>query len=420
VKIRAIAPVTLAPLCLLGAALAGCSGSVGVTPTPGPPLPSPAPAYRYVGAQTQRFTYNYGYPSPQPPSTIKTVIDDTVSVSPATKSDLPPGARDVHVVEGAKTRLQSARTVSDAYINAPGAELLLYGSTSTLQAPAGGQSSTTVTSYESPQILAKVSGTWTNSPAATIDESYADGHYQDRTIAADGAYEEKGTTFASNGKIAAITILEKVSGAGSYTGPFASCPPATSFMFTAAPTIVLTLVSKSRECRMPPTPITDWYPTAPTLYAERDGVENDMRLPSECGARAGTKAILVRRAISSIDTIIGYMEQTDYSVYSQHGMPLCMLLDDDIANYYDWQGDQISFFAFTPNGKPVSTIVTNEALVLSGRSSGASTADAAFTQSLAAGVENHFFAKLGAARDQLREAMIRRFENVMRAGGGLR
>jgi hypothetical protein len=398
------------------AALAACSSSVGITPPPPAPLPSPVPAVHYAGTLTQTYTYLYGYPSPEPPNTSTTAVKGVVTVSPTTGPGLPSGTNDVHVKETDTTPLQSSSTVSDSYVRTSASEAVLYGSVSELKAPQGGQSTHTTTSYVTPQVLSRAHGTWTNSPAGSVDEKYSDRHYQDRTIAANGSYDEKGTAFSLSGKMVATEILEKSSGAGGYTGPFEGCPAKTSFLFTAAPTISVSLVSKPpvAGCEQTAASIPDWYPAAPTLYSEQDRVKSSVVMPSSCGASAGQHARLTERTTAGLDTIIGYREHTDVSVFGPlDGPPVCIVLVDKIDNYYDWQGDQIAFFAFTDNGHPVSTILTDESVVLSGGSSGGSSA-------IVVAAQTHFGATLDAVRARLRDAMIRRFAAMPNSTGGTR
>jgi hypothetical protein len=398
------------------AALAACSSSVGFTPPPPTPLPSAVPAGHYAGTLTQTYTYLYGYPSPEPPNTSTTTIKGVVTVSPTAGPGLPSGTNDVHVKETDATPLQSSTTVSDAYVRTSASEVVLYGSMSELKAAQGGQSTHTTTSYVTPQILSRTRGTWTNSPAGSTDEEYSDGHYQDRTIAANGSYDEKGTAFSLGGKMVGTEIVEKSSGAGGYTGPFAGCPPKTSFLFSAAPKISVELVSKPPVlgCEQESTPIPDWYPAAPTLYREQDRVNSGIVMPSTCGASAGERARLTARSTARLDTIIGYREQTDVSVFGPlEGPPVCIVFADEIDNYYDWQGDQIAFFAFTDNGHPVSTILTDEAVVFKSNSSGG--ADA-----VVVAAQTHFGATMDAVRASLRDAMIRRFETMRNSAGGTR
>jgi hypothetical protein len=398
------------------AALAACSSSVGITPPPPAPLPSPVPADHYDGTLTQTYTYLYGYPSPEPPNTSTTAIKGVVTVSPTTGPGLPSGTNDVHVKETDTTPLQSSTTVSDAYVRTNATEAVLYGSVSELEAPQGGQSSHTTTSYVTPQTLSRTHGTWTNSPAGSVDERYSDGHYQDRTIAANGSYDERGTAFSLGGKMVATEILEKPSGAGGYTGPFEGCPPKTSFLFTAAPKISVSLVSKPPVlgCEQAATSIPDWYPAAPTLYRERDRVKSATLIPAACGASAGKRARLTERSTARLDTIIGYREHTDVSVFGAlQGPPVCIIFADEIDNYYDWQGDQIAFLAFTDDGHPVSTILTDESVVFKSGSSGGASA-------IVAAAQTHFGATLDAVRARLRDAMIRRFVTMPNGAGGTR
>lgn len=398
------------------AALAACSSSSAVVPPPVTPPPSPVPVSHYTGKMTQTYTYLYGYPSPEPPNTTTTMIKDAVTVAPTTGPGLPSGTNDVHVDETDTTPLQSSRTLTDAYVKTSTTQALLYGSVSELKAPQGGQSTHTTTSYVRPQILSRRHGTWTNSPAGTVDEKYSDRHHQDRTIAANGTYDEKGTAFALGGKMVATEIVEKATGAGSYTGPFVGCPPKTSWLFTAAPNISVALVSKPPVlgCQIASATIPAWYPTGPTLYREQDRVNNGVVMPSACGPSGGKRARLTKRSTTRLDTIIGYREDTDVSAFgSLSGPVVCIVFADEIDNYYDWQGDQIAFFAFTDNGHPVSTIVTDESLVLEGGSAGGSDA-------IVAGAEAHFTAKLDAVRARLRDAMIRRFVTISTSAGGTR
>lgn len=402
------------------AALAACSGTAGSVPPSAAPPPTPVPAYHYVGKMTQTYTYLYGYPSPEPPNTTTTTIKDVVTVSPTAGPGLPSGANVVHVDETDTTPLQTSRTVTDAYVDTSSTQALLYGSVSLLKAAQGGQTTHTTTSYVTPQILSRKQGTWTNSPAGSVDEKYSDGHYQDRTIAANGTYDEKGTALALNGKMVVTQIREKPSGAGNYTGPFVGCPPDTSWVFTPAPSISVKLVSNppSSGCELGATTIPDWYPSAPTLYTEHDSVTSGKVMPAGCGASQGKRARLTERSMVRLDTIIGYTERTDMSVFGPlSGPPVCVILADEIDNYYDWQGDQIAFFAFTDKGKPVSTIVTNESLAGSSLSGGAA---AGAADAIAAGAQTHFTAKLDAVRARLRDAMIRRLQTVLNNAGGAR
>jgi hypothetical protein len=419
VKVHRIAA---AATMLTSAALSACSGTTGFTPPSPTPLPTSGPAYRYAGKMTQTYAYFYGYPSPEPPTTIRTKVQDAVTLSPATQYYLPAGTQDVHVNETDATVLQSTVTVTDAYVNTTSSKRVLYGSISEVKAARSAQSGHTTTTYVTPQILSESHGAWTNSPAASIDEKFADGHYQDRTIEADGTYHEKGSTYALNGKLAGIEIDERSTGAGNYAGPFLGCPPATSWVFSASPHITVTLYSTVSYCELAATPIPKWYLPSPTFYLERDRVEGSVTMPAECGSQAGKPARLTDRTISKLDTIIGYDEYTELSVFgSLSGAPVCIVLRDRIDNYYDWQADTPYTLLFTGNAKPVSTILTDQALVLvSGPSKGAAAVSPQAATAVAAGAQAHLFATLDIVRARLRDAMMRRLTTLVNRTGGTR
>jgi hypothetical protein len=147
-------------------------------------------------------------------------------------------------------------------------------------------------------------------------------------------------------------------------------------------------------------------------------------VPAQCGPAAGKTARLTDRTIARLDTVIGYFEYTDVSVFgSLTGAPVCMVLGDEIDNYYDWQGDQIAFFVFTPHGDPVSTIVTDENLVLEGGASSSASRGGTLSfrdDALAAGAQAHFLARLGVLRANLRDAMMRRLMKLADPSGGPR
>ncbi len=402
--------------------LTACSSSVGVTPPAPAPLPTPAPTFEYSGRAVQTYTYFYGYPSQEPPATIVTRLKETVTALPT--RHYPAGALDIHSDTLEKTALQSTHVVTNSYVSATAGSVLLYATTSKIESASGGQTTDAKTAYASPQIVSQKTGAWTNSPAASIRESYSDGHYQDRTVAADGTYDEKGTTFALTGQIAPITIREAATGAGRYIGPFDGCPPKTAFEFTAAPNIELKLVSKppSSFCEMQPTKITDWYPASPGFFNEHDTAKNGAAPPSECGLDE-KRVHLTTRTVMSLDTIIGYVEKTNMVIVNSESKDvlLCMLLTDSISNYYNWQGDTPYFFLFTPNGKPVSTIVTDEKLVIDDDSSARRNRNAfEAADAVAAGAQQQFLTGVARVRERLHDAMVRAFISKQTSIGGAR
>jgi hypothetical protein len=402
-------------------ALSACSGSVGTTPPSPTPLPPQPPSFRYAGAMTQHFAYAYGYPSQQPPITVRTTLSDRVTVNaavppPSISSD---ATDDVKIVETAATSLETNMTTTNAYVSSNAGSVLLYGAVSSIAEASGGQSSTTTTVYTKPQTLAEASGTWSNSPASTVKETYSDGHSEDRTIAADGTYTENGTTFGLNAKPAPIVLQEEASGAGMYEGPFTGCPNGTAFRFSAPsgspPTIALTLTSTVSYCSSSTASSIDlWYATPPSFYGETDEADASTTVPVGCGKFKGTTAAEVRSEIVHLDTIIGYTEVTSTHTYVKDNAPVCILFSDDLLNYYDWQGDTPAFLLYSPNAKPISAVTTDESLV----QKSASGSLPALTPEIVAAARAHFAANVERARAKLLDAMIHRLQTAREKTGG--
>ena len=381
----------------------------------------------------QKYTYFYGYPTQQPPLTVKTAVNQFGVMTSATA---PPKfgsgvTTDVNVQEADSTSLQTYDTVSDTYFGSNGSNSLMFGSIANLGTVGAGQSTVRTMIFASPIISSEPAGNkWTTNPAATIDETYSDGHYEDRTVAADGTYVENGTTKNADGSVAAIKIDEMSTGAGTYSGPFAACPDVTSWNFTApvAKKIALTLSSTSPYCtNSTPLEIPEWYPPNPAPFFQDSNQSTTATTPGQCGKNKGQSATEITRNRAMLDTVIGYIDlQTDRDYASSNG-PLCSIHTDLMLVYYDWQGDTPSFLLVTGNGKPLATVQTTEVLVnKSSSASGAvhsaarSAMPAAAIAEFAAASQAHFDAKMNVVRAKLRDAMIQHAMHARNAKGGVR
>ncbi|HTU81082.1 MAG TPA: hypothetical protein VMF61_03075 [Candidatus Acidoferrales bacterium] len=411
---------------------AACTTSPSYTPTPTPPLPTPAPTIHLAGNQTQTFTYYYGFSKGkvQPPLVVKTSVKQQINTFATTPpSGISASATtDAQVSETDATSLQTNKSVTDNYVSTSGTSVYAYGAVTGIFAPAGGQSSTTTTVYGSPQQISAAAGTtWRNSPKATVDEMYSDGHYEDRSIASDGTYDETGTTYNVNQTLAKIKLSEQSTGAGFYRGPFEGTPSNTSFNFAAPSgspsTIDITLFLNKNT--YPEATIPSWFGEPPALYVDRIATTT-ATTPSACDARAGISATLDHRFRRTIDTIVGYVDNYDVKTYYTAEGPVCIVLDDFIDNYYDWQGDTPYFVLFSGNAKPIGTINTVETLLASSGSSSSSSARRAHFAATAAtpvsavaalAAEAHFAAQIEALHARLRKTM---FQHIARFHGGAR
>jgi hypothetical protein len=364
---------------------------------------------------TQHYEYAYGYPSRQPPITVRTALVDRVTL----KSAVAPATTDIETVETAATSLATNVTTTDAYVASQGGDVLLYSTMAAIKETGNGQSSTTVIVYNKPQTLVRPSGTWSNSPGLISHENFSDGHYEDRTIASNGTYTEKGTTFDINAQPAPILLEEEASGAGKYQGPFAGCPSDTAFNLSAPsgspPAIAFTLTSSDKHCvSSSTTSIELWYPTPPPFYKETDEVLTGTPAPVGCGKFKGASTTDVRSTVGRLDTVIGYVEITSTDTYVKGDAPVCIVLGDELLNYYDWQGDTPEFFLYSPDAKPISEVLTKESLVQTSASGTLPT----LLPEVAAAARAEFDAKIGHTRATLLDAMIHRMQTAHQRTGG--
>jgi hypothetical protein len=395
---------------------AACSGYAnGIPPSASSPSPTATPGFVLTGTMIQNYTYRYGFPSPLPPLTIKTRVVQRVSiVKGGAPKGYPTGSNQiVSVKETDETKLATNTFTTLAYVAVRPSEDLLYASSTQIAAADGAQSSVSTTKYTQPRIVAQSGASpWTNSPASTIDESFSDGHSEDRTIAGDGTYVEHGTALTSNTKLVPTTLEDTSSGAGSYTAPFEGCPPdmTESVSAPAGDPLKITLSVSAKDdsaCNGAPISYLAWFPATPTFYREADSNRRAV-VPSSCGSAKGLRSTDVRSDTEFLDTIIGYVEQTRSDTYSVSTGTVCVTYSDAMFIYYDYQGDTPYFLVVSPNRKPIATVLTQETLT-------ASDHGVALPAIATDALLRHFFARLEPERERLRSALVQRFA---RAQGG--
>jgi len=429
-------PLTLG---MLAAVLSACTSSVGTSSTTPVVYPSAPPSFNLSGTRTQYYTYDYGYPSPEPPSTITTNVTANGYIAEETP---PPGfpsgsTQDVHVTETAATSLETQTTVDDAYVGSQGGNVVLFGLQSNQEVADGGQSTKISEIPGTPTIIVG-SGTWTNSPAAVIHETYSDGHYYDRTIASDGTYKEKGTAQSGQGDgFVPILLKDESSGAGVYSGPFSGAYFGTlTFDFDepagTPPTIGNTITTGTGHT-YPGPPIPAWFDANPTFYSDHDSLTTGVKAPSSCGLGSVTTN-RVTHIETLLDTVIGYTETIVTNDYSPGTVSLggsagsvCTSLNDTLDNYYDWNRDYAEHFpVVSPDAKPISEVVTTEVLTTASSNAASPRAhaartpiSAAFSNAIVAGVHAHFYAQVERQRETYLRAMRERHGKVA-ANGGVR
>ncbi len=426
--------------------LAACGGGGGGGGTLPVALPSTSPQsapspFVYKGTKTVTYSYGFGFgyptPSPQPTGTFTYAVADTVSIG---RSPAPGGvqATDVHVAEAVSGQLSMTQNVTDAWVSTSNTQEALVATTQ--QEPSSATAPLVTTVYGTPQVLDELPETngasWSNGPAATITYLYADGDSGKRVIASNGTYTDTETTGGQQAQ-----IVENADGSGQLTGPYYGGNIISSIQFSApassgggAAQITITVnytTSAQLQFGLPPSQtITDgaWYAfqPSPVFYSESDQVTTNVPLPAQCTPNSyGNTANEVTRTITTLDTIVGYEEQTILESFDIGGTPICEVLSD-IQNYaYDQQGNTPYLILTGPLGLEV--ITTNESLVLqpgaqgqlpvtmsSGRSSRSSLSAgmALATQATAAALQAHFLDTAARTRIEAERALLRQLHDT--------
>ncbi len=339
---------------------------------------SAQPAAVYSGTKTVDTTYQFAfeYPTPGPTASPLPTIPPsnttfTVTADVSTGSSPFPGPTasvspiDEHVSETDATSLSTAQYVTDEWASLDSSyKLYLLGSLQQESSSANTPQTTTV--YTTPQLLDQFpesAATWsTNSPAASVTYSYANGDNGTRAIAANGTYVDTENILGSSGYTAVTT--ENADGSGSIVAPFyggyyTELDLAAPVSGNIAAQFVLYNSTDS------PFTIPLWYPATPVFYTETDAVTTGVSLPAGCSPNDfGTTGNDVKRTITTLDTVIGYQETTTFDSYDVGGYPICLTTNDNLQYAYDEQGDNPYSLLYGPLG--LITTTTTETLILQG------------------------------------------------------
>ena len=402
----------------LVASLAACGGGGGGSSTPGSNvIPTAGPAtnngnlispdvfkIQYTGVKSVNDVYTYGSgplgsPSPNPPSTaiyaVQSTVQAALNAAPSTVPVTGPYL-DVNSTELDSSNLASQEFVTDAWVQSSSSGGALEYGTQLMQ-PLSAEQPNTLTAYVDPVTgkanpqqldqLPETSGaSWTNEPAATISQSFADGHSVKRFVYADGTYVDNDSIPLPTGGVAYAIIQENSDGSGSYTAPFAggnvssvsvSAPALPTPVPTGTPnpittpqvTVTLKLAGFYASILGPTisaqfTPFYVYTPK-PVFYSETDAVNTAGSFPAGCANSYGASGLELVRKIATLDTVLGYVETTEFDAYAAAGYPVCVVSSDVINYAYDYAGDTVGGlggFLFGQLGGRITT--TSQTLVL--------------------------------------------------------
>lgn len=347
-----------------------------MTPTPtATSTPPVGDTFSYSGTLTQTNVYTYPTPSPFPSTSANATVSInavvTQSAAPYPISTPVGGAYDLRYSESDAFPNGTNVSTTNSFQSTTASAVDEYGSSVTNGSGSG--SATTTRSYTSVYVLDELPETnganWSNSPAGTLYESDPDGTSITRTIAANGTYNETQTLVAGYNE----KITENSDGSGTYGGTIWNAYGIEDFTYGAPSgghvSIGVTFTTPapgSTATPEPPivlaTPVA-WYPSSPTFYSESDSVSTGVTFPGGCNVAAtfGTSGNVVLRAITTLDTILGY---TDTQTYAEYDSPtygiVCIMMADVQKYYYDYLDDTEEsyddFADFAGGSTPLQTV----------------------------------------------------------------
>lgn len=361
--------------------------TTGTVLTPPPPTIASNAAASYSGTKSVSYSYGFDFDYPQPgptataaATTLNYTVSANVSVGSSPYPTTAPSAKlvDEHVAETDSGNLAANTFTTDSWVslasNNGSYNEMLYGQTQ--QQPTSANLPVVTTFYGAPQVLDELPETngasWSNVPTSTVAYRYASGDAGTRTVAQNGTYTDQEQIGPTNGG-GTVALTENSDGSGSMVGPYGN-GEIDSILLSAPSSSQLTITLNFSQFAQqyygapPQQTIADsvWYPYASgiSFYNEADTVTAGASLPSGCLPNPyGTSATDVKRTITQLDTVVGYIETTTLDSYDVDGFPVC-LATNDAQNYaYDMQANTpyIILIGTQPN---IETVTTNETLAI--------------------------------------------------------
>lgn len=322
--------------------------------------------FSYTGSLQE--TYVQSAPCPLPTATTNATISVGVSDSATTAPNSQPGtAATVSETDVYPTHTSTSSTTQ--VLQNSGTALLLYSTNAN-----DGNGDSIQTTYTNAQEIDDLGagGPWTNGPAATVQETMADGTSIARTIASDGSYTD--TETYPTGSPATITV----NGASNSTalngsGVYAFAGATFSYAAPTGGNITLTITNgTSSKTRTFPA----WF-TVPASgsYITDTFADNGVKpfdancsVPATISTSGGTQIV---ETYSVLDPVLGYTETRTTTSYDVSGYgPACVAISDTLSSYYDYSDDTQRIDWQSQNGQPNSVNTITETLNMQSASCG--------------------------------------------------
>ncbi len=356
----------------------GSSSSGGAPPTASPTSTPPVGnQFTYTGTLTQTDTYTYPTPSPFPSTNASATVSLSVTVtsSPAPFTTPTNDPYDIYYSEQDAFPTETDLSTTDTWAATTSSAIDEYGSLVTIGS--GETAATILWVYSAPYVLDELPETngasWTNSPEGYSTEDDPG----DLTIS---RYVESARNYNETQELTGgynLVITENSDGSGTYSGTVLTAYGITDFSYSAPSdgkiTVEVVFPSPSPPATPEPALVLAtppaWYGSTPTFYTESDTDTNPVTFPVSCNVPStyGTSGNMVKRTITSLDTILGYAESQTYESYDNSAASIvCIVMNDVQTYYYDYLDDTEQsyddFAAFV--GTPQQTATTSETVGL--------------------------------------------------------
>ncbi|HUZ50817.1 MAG TPA: hypothetical protein VMW12_13900 [Candidatus Dormibacteraeota bacterium] len=384
----------------------GASGGSGpnipnVPVTPAVPTPTPAPSgpphpaaggdtFTFNGTLARSDAYTYPVASPLPPTAASATIKQNVTVITTPN---PFGAGQVQDFQTLESDVYPAQTLSsknDFYYQSGSAfQLLGYSSVDDV-------GDATTVQYATPQVVDQLPETtgasWTNSPAASMTQTFIDGETASRTTAADGTYTDTEQIYGTGTDYPSVKAIlsENADGSGEvqivryengrtgfqanetiYDNYFISPPSAQSsnaqFLYVTYQLADLFYGAPSPPPAAPFASMPIWYKTPLALYSESDNDLGPQTIPAACNAPAafGTQGREIQQQLKSTDTVLGTVTSTTTTAYVVDGFgPVCVQLASTVNTYFDYSMDTTITPVFYQGSGALQTTTIAQTLTL--------------------------------------------------------
>lgn len=324
-------------------------------------------SYPYTGTLAQS-QYSI-QPCPQPTATANATVAVNVSVASSGSTATETSAE----TDTYATNTSTVTTVANLSSSTSGSTTAFFDNSET---STDGNGNVVATTYALPLQYAQTpeaaGNTWSGHTPATVNQTLADGTTIDRSYGSGTTYYTETQTIP--GGYGSNVITANTDGSGSYALGHGTkqeidvtigAPSGGNISVTVTP-----LGGTGQTIKVP-----SWLPASFGTSGPYTDTTTDLgtvaSLPSGCTSPVTPTPTIehVQRQITSVDTVLGYVETETVDSYDMNGStgwfgPVCSVVSDTLNQYYNWGLTTPFLIYLSPNAQPVQTNTLTETLSL--------------------------------------------------------